>query len=62
MSEETLGLLGQGVTVLKDEELCDEEFLPLPGCSTHVLGCLAAFGGGNSFAMWVWFGEQLARS
>ena len=31
-------------------------------CSTHVLGCLAAFGCGNTLAMWVWFGEQLARS
>ena len=61
MTVETLGLLGQGGTVVKDEEH-DEELLPLPGCSTHVLGCLAAFGCGNTLAMWVWFGEQLARS
>ena len=46
----------------EDEEHYDEELLPLPGCSTHVLGCLAAFGCGNTYAMWVWFGEQLARS
>jgi len=62
MMVETLGLLGQGGTVVKDEEHYDEELLPLPGCSTHVLGCLPALGIGTTFAMWVWFGEQLARS
>ena len=63
MSEETLGLLGQGGTVVKDEEHYDEELLPLPGCSTHVLGCLAAFFGGYfRHVDLVWFGEKLARS
>ena len=39
MTEETLGLLGLGGTVVKDEEHYDEECLLLPGCSTHMLGC-----------------------